>query len=109
MPSVRAKPLRSSSDADRVLLEARKHFFAHGFRGVTLDDLAAELRMSKKTLYTHFPGKAALVAAILADKLKRVETDLRALREQPHPEFSEHLKSLLTCLRTHMEEIRPPF
>ena len=39
----------------RIVAGARRYFFAHGFRGVTMDDLAAELAMSKKTLYAHFP------------------------------------------------------
>ena len=51
----------------RIISGARRHFFAHGFRGVTVDDLAAELGMSKKTLYAHFDSKPQIVeAAILA-------------------------------------------
>ncbi|MGH7937854.1 MAG: TetR/AcrR family transcriptional regulator [Chthoniobacterales bacterium] len=34
----------------RIVETARAHFFQHGFRNVTMDDLAAELRASKKTL-----------------------------------------------------------
>ena len=44
-----------SSARTRIVAEARRHFFAHGFRGVTMDDLARELAMSKKTLYDAFP------------------------------------------------------
>nr|MBA3354117.1 helix-turn-helix transcriptional regulator [Blastocatellia bacterium] len=58
----------SSSTRRRVLEAARGHFFHHGFRNVTMDDLAAELGVSKKTLYAHFPGKDALLEAVLNDK-----------------------------------------
>jgi hypothetical protein len=33
-------------------------FFSHGFRSVTMDDLALELGISKKTLYAYFPGSS---------------------------------------------------
>jgi AcrR family transcriptional regulator len=41
-----------------VIAAARRQFFVHGFRRVSMDDLAAELRMSKKTLYACFPSKS---------------------------------------------------
>src|SRR5690349_13753943 len=47
----------------RIVAGARCYFFAHGFRGVTMDDLAAELGMSKKTLYVHFSSKMVLLQA----------------------------------------------
>ena len=60
----------------RMITAARRHFFAHGFRGVTMDDLAEELGMSKKTLYASFPSKDALLRAVLLDKFRSVEMDL---------------------------------
>src|SRR5437867_6485759 len=45
----------------RIVDAARVHFFSHGFRSVTMDDLAQELGISKKTLYAHFPGKFDLL------------------------------------------------
>ena len=57
---------------------ARTHFFSHGFRSVTMDDLAEELGISKKTLYAYFPGKFDLLEAVLADKFAGVEAMLRS-------------------------------
>ena len=61
----------------RIVDAARAHFFSHGFRSVTMDDLAEELGISKKTLYAHFPGKFDLLEAVLADKLAGVEATLK--------------------------------
>src|SRR6266568_9460791 len=61
----------------RIVDAARAHFFSHGFRRVTMNDLAAELGISKKTLYVHFPGKIDLLEAVLADKLASVEATLK--------------------------------
>lgn len=36
-------------------------FLNLGFKSVTMDDLANEMGISKKTIYTHFPNKTSLV------------------------------------------------
>jgi AcrR family transcriptional regulator len=43
-------------------------FRQFGIRRVTMDDIARELRISKKTIYRHFPDKEAMVNAC-ADRL----------------------------------------
>ncbi|MFI5337395.1 MAG: TetR/AcrR family transcriptional regulator, partial [Opitutales bacterium] len=50
---------------DRILQTARSRLFTDGYTALTMDALAAELGMSKKTLYVHFPSKDALVEEIL--------------------------------------------
>src|SRR6266702_2427720 len=50
-------PRKTDSGRQRIVEAARAHFFSHGFRRVTMDDLATELGISKKTLYVHFPDK----------------------------------------------------
>lgn len=95
--------------ARRILEGARRHFFAHGFRGVTMDDVASELGMSKKTLYAHFPSKTALLGAVISDKLRRVEADLKSAIEGDAPGFPEKLQALLASMRRQMEEIQPAF
>ena len=36
-------------------------FLKYGFKSVTMDDIAQEMRVSKKTIYAHFPNKESLV------------------------------------------------
>lgn len=93
----------------RIVAGARRHFFAHGFRGVTMDDLAAELGMSKKTFYAHFPSKMALLQAVMAEKMNAVETDLEKAMAECDNDFPACLQALLSCLRMHTEEISAPY
>ncbi len=93
----------------RIVAAARRHFFAYGFRAVTMDDLAKELGMSKKTLYAHFPSKVALVEAVLLDKVRSVEADLKRITSDSSSDFSAALQQLLTLVHKHMEEVQPPF
>jgi AcrR family transcriptional regulator len=93
----------------RIIEAARAHFFNHGFRSVTMDDLAEELGISKKTLYAHFPGKMQLLEEVLADKFAGVEAKLTEItRAHPH-NFSAALRELLTTTQRELDEIKPPF
>ena len=105
------RPRHRKTDAGRqqIVEAARGHFFSHGFRSVTMDDLAAELGISKKTLYAHFPGKIELLEAVLADKFAGVETKLNeVMRAHPH-DFSTALHELLVNTQLELDEIKPPF
>ena len=98
-----------NSGRQRIVAVARRHFFAYGFRAITMDDLARELGMSKKTLYAHFPSKVALVEAVLLDKIRDVETDLKQISSDSSSDFLTTLHQLLVRVQMHLEEIQPPF
>ena len=49
---------------ERILEEAVKLFYERGFTGTTLDDIAAELGVTKPFIYTHFRSKTDLLAAL---------------------------------------------
>lgn len=93
----------------RIITEAQRHFFAHGFRSVTMDDLARELAMSKKTLYACFPSKSGLLESVIHEKFHRVDADLSRITSKASSDCRGALHRLLACVQGHMEEIRPPF
>ena len=93
----------------RIIRAAREQFLAHGFHGVTMDDLAQGLGMSKKTIYAHFPSKTALLEAMLLDKFRCAEEELEAITSECSADFPTGLHRLLACVQRHTEEIRPPF
>jgi AcrR family transcriptional regulator len=99
----------AKSIRQRIIAEARRHFFAHGFRRVTMDDLAEELGMSKKTLYACFPSKTALVEAMLLDKFRDVDADFNRITSVCATDCLAALHQLLACVQQHTEEIQPPF
>jgi AcrR family transcriptional regulator len=49
----------------RIMAAARTHFFSYGYSALTMEDLARELGLSKKTLYVHFRSKDALVGELI--------------------------------------------
>jgi AcrR family transcriptional regulator len=103
------RPPVENAAAERIIAAARRHFFTHGFRSVTMDDLAEELGMSKKTLYVSFQSKSDLLRAVLLDKFRDVEADLDHLTSEFPTDALAALQQLLACMRRHTEEIQPPF
>jgi AcrR family transcriptional regulator len=63
---------------DLVVTEAKRLFSQFGFRRITMDEIARNLRMSKKTLYALFPTKddliRAVVRAIMKPKMEKIRT-----------------------------------
>jgi AcrR family transcriptional regulator len=51
---------------ERILETADRLFYLQGIRAVGVDTIAAEIGISKRTLYNHFPSKDALISAYLA-------------------------------------------
>ncbi|WP_310991525.1 TetR/AcrR family transcriptional regulator [Aequorivita marina] len=46
---------------DKIINKSTDLFLKLGFKSVTMDDIATEMAISKKTIYTHFKNKTELV------------------------------------------------
>ena len=110
-PAKESQPRNRKADShrQRIVEAARVHFFSHGFRSVTMDDLASELGISKKTLYAHFSGKIDLLKAVLADKFAGVEAKLKEVTRAHRHNFPATLHQLLAGTQRELDEIKPPF
>jgi AcrR family transcriptional regulator len=54
---------------ERIKLKAHSLFMQYGVRSVTMDEIAVQLGVSKKTLYQYYADKDELVDAVIADIL----------------------------------------
>ncbi len=54
---------------DRILNKARELMFQTGVKHVTMDDLANQLGISKKTIYQYYKDKDALVSSVVENEL----------------------------------------
>ena len=57
---------------ERILETTDRLFYLRGIRAVGVDAIAAEIGISKRTLYNHFPSKDELIAAYLARRFRQV-------------------------------------
>ncbi len=91
----------------RILHQARAHLFAHGYCQCTMDELAVELGMSKKTLYVHFPSKEALMLAVIDDFSREVRTDAEALFADRKLDFAGRLHRFVENMVRRLGEMHP--
>lgn len=66
MPSAEKSDMK-----ERILATADRLFYLQGIRAIGVDTVAAEIGISKRTLYNHFPSKDALIAAYLERRFVR--------------------------------------
>jgi len=67
---------------ERILETADKLFYLQGIRAIGVDTIAAEIGISKRTLYNHFPSKDALIEAYLERRFVRPRPSDKAPAEQ---------------------------
>ncbi len=67
---------------ERILETADRLFYLQGIRAVGVDTVAAEIGISKRTLYNHFPSKNQLISAYLERRFRPVPTSDKPPAEQ---------------------------
>src|ERR1700735_5140380 len=67
---------------ERILETADRLFYLQGIRAVGVDTVAAEIGISKRTLYNYFPSKDELILAYLSRRFIEPRTTDRPLLEQ---------------------------
>jgi AcrR family transcriptional regulator len=91
----------------RILQQARRDFFAHGYSRFTMDGLAEELGVSKKTLYVHFAGKDEIVGAVIDDLAAEIRADADALLRDRTLNLAEKLRSFVEGMLERMAPLNP--
>jgi AcrR family transcriptional regulator len=88
---------------ERILSKASDLFTRYGIRSITMDEIAAQLGISKKTIYQFFTDKDDMVSAVVDREIAGSEMECVQFRDQSenavHQVFlaMEHLEEMLTC------------
>lgn len=67
---------------ERILEKASDLFMRYGIRSITMDEIASQLGVSKKTLYQFFADKDAMVEAVVNEETKRNEEGCRQFSDK---------------------------
>jgi AcrR family transcriptional regulator len=62
-----------------IILKATELFMKLGFKSVTMDDIAKEMGISKKTIYTHFNNKETIIGVVTDHVFETVCHDIDAI------------------------------
>ncbi|MCU0606021.1 MAG: TetR/AcrR family transcriptional regulator [Candidatus Edwardsbacteria bacterium] len=93
----------------RIIEVAGGIFFSRGFAKVTVDEIAAELGISKKTLYQHFAGKDRLLQAVVRGMINDVAAEVEAIVGDDRRDFIDQLIGLMRLMSARVARIGSQF
>lgn len=94
----------ATSTRQRLIEAAGRRFYRDGFRMVGLDQILAEVGISKTAFYKHFESKEDLVLAALADHDREMQETFRQLvRERGGPTARGQLAVVMDVVEHFVE------
>ena len=92
----------------RILLKTDEMFMQFGFSKVTMEEIAAELSISKKTLYKYFPNKEHILKELIEENKCKIQTFIDELLKDNSLQFIEKLERLMDFLAQHAPKVDGP-
>lgn len=92
---------------EAILETAQRYFLQQGFRATTMDQIAEELGISKKTLYENFPSKEALFEASANAFLDKVAQDFEELRQAHTSHILLQISAIASYIYSLLSRLNP--
>lgn len=93
-------------EQDKILELGEEWFYKNGFYKTTMDEIASELRMSKKTIYKFFPSKEDLVKAVVQQFMNKMKSKIIPILTNEKNAI-EKLEGLMEILARASQKISP--
>ena len=91
---------------ERILKTAEELFLKFGIRSVTMDEIAFELGISKKTIYLHFEDKDAIVHEVAIIRMNAEQDICEQIYEQSENPIHEVVREI-EMMKTHVVTLNP--
>ncbi len=85
-----------------ILKEANKLFFEKGYKKVTVDQLASNLSISKKTIYKHYKSKQDLLEKTFDKWSSKITIEINEILDREDLSFIDKLKSMMSHIGVSM-------
>ncbi len=102
---------------EKIIIKSTEMFLTLGFKSVTMDDIASEMGISKKTIYVHFPNKTKLVESVTMHMFNNIACGVEGvctLNKNPIEEIydiknliRDHLKGEKTSPQHQLQKYYP--
>lgn len=103
----RDQPVSEQPTEQLILATATRLFQSHGYRSLTLSQIAQEAGLTKASLYYYFPSKEALFVRAMVEMLDRVARQTRLVLTETPGDLWERLAALaLRRLRSLPDALR---
>ncbi len=80
------------TEKEKILYFTHAKFITEGFYKTTMDEIARDLQMSKKTIYKHFDSKEVLLENVCSMRMKLMEEFLDEVAESDDDAITKFLK-----------------
>ena len=77
---------------DKIISKAKEMFLKLGFKSITMDDIACEMCISKKTIYKYFSNKDILIEESIQAVHKEIRATLNKIAEENFNAIEENFE-----------------
>ena len=92
--------------SQKILEIADSLFHKYGIRSISMDEIARELSISKKTIYQYFKDKDDIVYQVTVRNIKLDKEEFEEVFQSSKDAIDELLK-ISQCIRVKLKEINP--
>ncbi|MCB0279564.1 MAG: TetR/AcrR family transcriptional regulator [Calditrichaeota bacterium] len=103
------KKKKKSENCLRIMQKAQELFVNHSFSKVTMEELANELGMSKKTVYKDFQSKDELLLSILNHTKDEMSGRFDEILHDESMTFPQRMVQIMTFISKKISNMRPRF
>lgn len=96
--------LNAAARQEQILDAARRLFLTKGYEATTIEDVLTAVGIAKGTLYHHFPGKEAILDAIVLRTVDAIVQRAQAAADGPQPATTRFL-AVVGAARAPQEDI----
>jgi AcrR family transcriptional regulator len=98
--------MNEATTDERILIAAEGMFFRYGIRSVTMEDIAKELSISKKTIYQYFKDKDEIVLRVSRQIFEKEQAMMYQMQKEGENVIHE-MVLISRYIRQHVAEANP--
>jgi AcrR family transcriptional regulator len=91
---------------EQIIMQVFELFMRYGIKSMSMDDIALQMGMSKKTLYQYFASKDDLVNAVLEKHLEMDQSKVKSLISSKNNAIDD-LMHIATTVNDTLKQINP--
>lgn len=91
---------------EKIIAGAGELFTRYGVRSVSMDDIARQLSVSKKTIYQYFKDKDEIVTMAMHAHMEREKQEYEEIASCSHNALEE-LSKVCSCMRKDFKDMNP--
>ena len=93
----------------KITATSKRLFYENGYSSITMDDIARDLKMSKKTIYKYYKSKYDLLLAIIEDFKLNLSSGVENIINDDSLVFNEKLEKMINFSAVFLSQVSPVF